>query len=175
MPWCGVNVYFGFYSLTELIQAFEQVASASETGTAIAPKFDEFLEHMMNNKNKDGNSVTYDFIRACSRFIDVDRRSDNAELIAVGEEPAEAADGDFEDCDQTAQGDVLTSHTKDISTEPSLSVKLSQYKQSTQAAVARAADAQARVQKFLAEKSRTTTKATTPIVLKRSKGFVIFI
>jgi hypothetical protein len=50
--------------------------------------------------------------------------------------------------------------------------KLSQYMQSTQAAALKAADAQARVQKFLADKIRepyaTATLPKTPVVLKRS-------
>jgi hypothetical protein len=53
--------------------------------------------------------------------------------------------------------------------------KMAQYMQSTEAAAARAAEAQARVQKFLADKSHnsvsapTLTKPRTPVVLKRDR------
>jgi len=56
--------------------------------------------------------------------------------------------------------------------------KMSHYMQSTQAAAIRAADAQARVQKFLADKTRepfvplVLTKPKTPVVLRHSQQYV---
>ena len=100
--------------------------------------------------------------------------SDGMELISLG-------------ADIEAEGKENSSPTQQAATEyaetqaaiESTMAKMAHYMQSTQAAAVRAADAQARVQKFLADKARpafvaqTLTKPKTPAVLKHSQQCVV--
>jgi hypothetical protein len=141
------------------------------------------------NDASSSSAIDADF-RQSGRFLCLDagrRVEEGMELQSVNEGTSVTEGADDDSIDSESESEQENEEKKND--EPNESAvpastpgekesavaKLAQFMQSTEAAAARAADAQARVQNFLANKGRhsvsapTLTKPRTPVVLKRDK------
>lgn len=114
-------------------------------------------------------------LQSVNEGTSVTEGADDDSIDSENESEQENEEKENEEPNEPAVPASTPGEMDNLAEKESAVAKLAQFMQSTEAAAARAADAQARVQNFLANKGRhsvsapTLTKPRTPVVLKRDK------